>query len=63
MPAQVDITKCRGCNTCEDVCPEGAITWDTINNVPMIDDDLCVDCGVCAINCERGAIEISKNGG
>ena len=59
MPARVDITKCRGCNTCEDVCPEHAITWDTINNVPIIDDDKCVECGLCVIACDDGAADIA----
>ncbi len=61
MPAQVDITKCKGCRTCEAVCPERAITWDTINAVPMVDTDRCVDCGLCAITCDHEAMEIVKD--
>ena len=58
MPVQVDITKCRGCNTCEDVCPEGAITWDVINAVPIVDAERCVECGLCVVACDEGAMEI-----
>lgn len=61
MPAQVDITKCKGCRTCEAVCPERAIKWDVINNVPIVDIEYCVECGLCAITCDHEAMEIVKD--
>ena len=61
MPARVDITKCKGCWGCVDICPECAVEKDVINNVPIIDDDKCVECGLCAIACEHGVMEVVKH--
>lgn len=60
MPAQVDITKCQGCQGCDAICPELAIEWDVINAVPIIDDDKCVECGLCVIACDDGAMQVVK---
>ena len=60
MPAQVDITKCQGCHGCYAICPEDAIEWDAINAVPIIDDDKCVECGLCVIACDDGAMQVVK---
>ena len=59
MPARVDVTKCQGCQGCYAICPEGAIEWNAINNVPIIDDDKCVECGLCVIACDDGAAGIA----
>ena len=60
MPARVDITKCHGCQGCDAICPECAIEWNAINNVPIIDDDKCVECGLCVIACDDGAMQVVK---
>jgi len=60
MPARVDITKCDGCQGCDAICPELAIEWDVINAVPIIDDDKCVECGLCVIACDDGAMQVVK---
>lgn len=60
MPARVDITKCQGCQGCDAICPELAIEWDVINAVPIIDDDKCVECGLCVIACDDGAMQVVK---
>ena len=58
MPARVDITKCDGCQGCDAICPELAIEWDVINAVPIVDTDKCVECGLCVVACDEGAMEI-----
>jgi Fe-S-cluster-containing hydrogenase component 2 len=58
MPAQVDITKCQGCQGCDAICPELAIEWDVINAVPIVDAERCVECGLCVVACDDGAMEI-----
>lgn len=38
------------------VCPTDAIKWDNKFNVPQIDNDLCIKCGVCINRCPVGAV-------
>jgi Iron only hydrogenase large subunit, C-terminal domain len=48
---------CRGCmaKRCEDVCPRGAIVFDS-KHVASIDKDKCVECGKCEKACPFSAI-------
>ncbi len=53
------------CNICVDACPFNAISMKTINDIPRIDWDKCIGCGVCAIKCPGLAIfivDLSKPG-
>lgn len=54
--------KCTGCGRCIDVCPHGVFI---INNkkASIIDKDLCMECGACALNCEFGAISVNSGVG
>jgi len=49
-----DESKCCGCNVCENICPVQAIKI-TINergfNYPSIDDNKCIECGLCIKKC------------
>lgn len=49
---------CRGClaHRCEDVCPRGAITFDSQQKA-HIDKSKCVECGKCAKVCPYSAIQ------
>ena len=45
--------KCESCGSCQDECPQGAIT----SGSPFkIDADACIDCGACASACPANAI-------
>jgi len=47
------------CNPCVDSCPRGAISMgDSINNVPVVDFNVCNGCSVCVANCPGLAIFI-----
>ena len=46
---------CCGCSACEQVCPKQAISMKENKNgfsYPVIDDSLCVDCGLCVKKCQ-----------
>ena len=45
---------CYGCRNCENICPVQAIKM--VENkegflVPSIDNNKCIQCGACVINC------------
>lgn len=45
---------CCGCNACGDICGKHAISFETDNEgfwYPIVDKDLCVDCGLCDTVC------------
>ena len=45
------------CNPCETACRFGAITvGDPITNLPVIDENKCIGCGVCITKCPGLAI-------
>lgn len=46
--------QCSGCGLCVDLCPRKCISMGTDSwgfRRPMINDELCVDCGLCAKQC------------
>lgn len=47
-------TKCIGCETCIDICPEDAIEMD---GSISIDRERCTNCGLCAKKCPSGALQ------
>jgi pyruvate formate lyase activating enzyme len=49
-------TRCIGCQTCIDTCPEGNLTMTDAGLV--IDRSACKGCGTCARECPAGAIEL-----
>lgn len=55
-----DYNKCISCGTCSQVCPEGCIAMESIQNYeklkPITDYDYCKGCGVCATECPVKAI-------
>ena len=61
--AEVDVSKCRGCEHCTTVCPVSAIEMDEINDrgykkkVACVNTAICIGCGTCAGVCLPGAIQ------
>ena len=49
-------------NPSVEVCPTEAIAWDEAGEVPTIDPNLCMGCGLCAIRCPYGAITLGPTG-
>lgn len=43
------------------VCPVDAISWNTKDCTPIIDNQKCIKCGICARMCPVGAIYFSPN--
>lgn len=56
--AQVDPHRCRGCGTCEQICPYHAprVRFGPQRNVTVIDPDYCRGCGQCVARCPTAAI-------
>ncbi|RLE39840.1 ribosome biogenesis/translation initiation ATPase RLI, partial [Candidatus Woesearchaeota archaeon] len=59
-----ELCKPKKCNfLCANVCPknrsgEDCITLDEITNFPLIDEDVCIACGICVKKCPYKAIKI-----
>ena len=53
--ASVDLERCVGCGTCQDVCPTGAIS---VEEIARVDPKLCTGCGRCEEQCPRGALAL-----
>ena len=51
----VDLSLCKGCGTCAEVCPSEAIT--VVQRKAHIDEQRCTGCGVCIDACPEGAIQ------
>ena len=51
----IDPEICIRCNTCETMCPVGAITHDSVNYV--VDVDKCNWCNACISPCPTGSID------
>lgn len=45
---------CIGCESCVDMCPEGAITMD--KGKALINENICANCRACVTVCPVGAI-------
>ena len=66
--AKSDELLCNGCSTCANVCPYGAITYETklINDhgiredrrIAVVNNALCQGCGACTVACPSGAMDL-----
>lgn len=54
--------RCTGCGRCIEVCPHGVFGLKE-KRAFVTDKDLCMECGACAANCERGAISVNSGVG
>ena len=55
----IDPEICIRCNTCETMCPVGAITHDSANYV--VDASICNWCNACISPCPTGSIDNSRS--
>ena len=54
--------KCNVCSRCTEVCPHGVFEMAN-GKAEIIDKDLCMECGACALNCPADAIEVNAGVG
>ncbi|MBN1770728.1 MAG: CoB--CoM heterodisulfide reductase iron-sulfur subunit A family protein [Deltaproteobacteria bacterium] len=55
--AWTDAELCSGCRICNPLCPYGAITFDEVKKVSVVNEVLCKGCGTCAAACPSGAAQ------
>jgi NAD-dependent dihydropyrimidine dehydrogenase PreA subunit len=54
--------QCIGCEKCTEVCPHGVFAMDR-ETARIIDKDMCIECGACALNCPTEAIHVNASVG
>jgi thioredoxin reductase/ferredoxin len=54
----IDISRCIGCGTCVDACPEGDVLGVIAGKAAIVHGNKCIGHGLCAEACPVGAIEI-----
>ncbi len=57
ITAEVNEEICCGCQTCVNVCPYSAISFDEEKNVSHVNELLCKGCGTCSGACGSAAIK------
>jgi Pyruvate/2-oxoacid:ferredoxin oxidoreductase delta subunit len=57
--AKNDSESCAECGDCAEVCPVNAIEAET-DKSPVIDESICIGCGVCALECSTGSMKLVK---
>lgn len=66
MPAIINFKICDNCDACNaiNVCPTKAFRWNDKKKTLEIDNEKCIECGLCATSeesCQVGAIKFSKS--
>lgn len=63
----VDITRCKGCGLCVEVCPKKIIALDKTalnakgyHPATVAEMEKCIGCAMCAIMCPDCAITVEK---
>ncbi|UCE66598.1 MAG: 4Fe-4S binding protein [Candidatus Zixiibacteriota bacterium] len=57
--AKNDSDSCAECGDCAEVCPVNAIEAAT-DEAPVIDESICIGCGVCALECSTASMKLVK---
>ena len=58
----LDAEKCTGCERCVEVCPHGVFDLHG-GKVRIVEKDLCMECGACALNCRAEALTVNAGVG
>ena len=63
MAVLVNFKICDNAKECGGVavCPTGALSYDDNENTIIIDNDKCISCGLCEMECPIRAISVSKS--
>ena len=64
MISSIEKNKCTGCKMCGDICPSGAVDFKTENDgcwYPTVDEEKCIECGLCIKKCPALNIVPSDN--
>ena len=56
--AKPEFEECNGCEQCKDHCQIKAIRMD--GDYPVVDEEFCLGCGVCAHFCPSGAMKMEE---
>ncbi len=59
---EYDSNLCNGCKMCLFVCPHEVFGYENKRAV-VLNKDLCMECGACALNCESGALAVRSGVG
>ncbi|RKZ09365.1 hypothetical protein DRQ25_06725 [Candidatus Fermentibacteria bacterium] len=59
---ELDRDKCTGCGLCLKVCPHNVLARNG-DCVQIVNQDACIECGACAMNCESEAIRVQSGVG
>jgi NAD-dependent dihydropyrimidine dehydrogenase PreA subunit len=54
--------RCTGCGMCVKVCPH-AVFKISERKAHIVNRDYCMECGACAMNCEKQAITVKQGVG
>ena len=57
-----DASKCIGCERCTEVCPHSVFAMNE-DTARIVEKDLCIECGACALNCPTKAIHVNAGVG
>ena len=58
--AVVEPGECARCERCVPACPYGAVAWDELAALPVVDALLCNGCGVCEDICPSASFSYYK---
>ena len=56
MVAVIFPDKCNGCSWCLEVCPHQIIVLNVNKKAEIVEEDSCIECGACALQCPMDAI-------
>ena len=65
---QINVERCKGCERCNDACPQKILGMGTKLNTrgyvytQIVDGHRCIGCRLCAVACPDLAIEVCAEG-
>lgn len=59
---KIDKSVCTACATCVSVCPHQVFSVEQ-KAVRIVNEENCIECGACQLNCTEEAITVTKGTG